>query len=351
RVWLSFERLNDPSVRGKRQLLYSIGSGRRGQSYLFVLDGFLFESPVNWYTNRHVWDMAPAYGNATQIPMSLPAFASCLHCHVSGMQPPVHGTENRYPTPPFSYSGVTCERCHGPGAAHVKGGAIVNPAKLDPAKRDAVCIQCHLEGKAAIERTGRHIYDFQPGQQLSDYISYFVFAGDQHSGIGAVSQFEALAQSACKKKSGNAMSCTSCHDPHSEPSAAERVSYYRQKCLACHGEKFGTAHHSKQPDCTACHMPSSLSTDVAHTEVTDHRILRRPLISPQLLQDAKTMPQLVPFPDSQKNNGNVRDLALAWQSLVNGGITAAAPEAERLLHSALEKSPNDPALLSALGFS
>ena len=352
KVWLSFERPNDPQVRGKRQLLYYIGSGRRGRSYLFAVDGFLFESPVNWYTNRHLWDMAPAYGSATQIPMNLPAFTSCLHCHVSGLQPPVKGTQNRYPVPPFSYSGVTCERCHGPGAAHAKGGAIVNPAKLDPARRDAVCMQCHLEGKAAIERPGRHIYDFRPGEALSDYVHYFVFA-DQQRGLGAVSQVEALAQSVCKKKSGDAMSCTSCHDPHFEPSAAERVAYYRRKCLACHA-KVGTKHHTGQPDCTACHMPSSLSTDVAHTEVTDHRILRRPPVSPEFLQDGNAqppLPRLVRFPDPQKTDEDARDLALAYESLVEGGMTAAAPEAERVLRSAVEKSPKDPTLLSALAYS
>ena len=353
KVWLSFERPNDATVRGKRELLYYIGSGRRGRTYLFAVDGFLFESPVNWYTDRQRWDMAPAFGNASEMPMNLPAFASCLQCHVSGMRPPFAGTENHYPSPPFSESGVTCERCHGPGAAHVNGGAIVNPAKLDAARRDAVCMQCHLEGKAAIERPGRHIYDFQPGEQLSDYIRYFVFADQQGGGLGAVSQFEALAQSACKKKSGDAMSCTSCHDPHREPSAAERVSYYRQKCLACHGGKFGSTHHADQPDCTSCHMPSSLSTDVAHTEVTDHRIRRRPEIAPQLLQDRSAqvnLPRLVPFP-SLKNDDDVRDLALAWESLVNSGMTAATQETERLLGSALEKSPGDPVLLSALGYS
>lgn len=351
KVWLSFERPNDSEVRGKRQLLYYIGSGRRGRSYLFDADDFLFESPVNWYTDRQVWDMAPAYGNASQIPMNLPAFTSCLHCHVSGLQPPVQGTQNRYPIPPFLRSGVTCERCHGPGSAHTKGGAIVNPAKLDPARRDAVCMQCHLEGKAAIERPGKHIYDFQPGEQLSDYIRYFVFAEQQGPSLGAVSQFEALAQSMCKKKSGDAMSCTSCHDPHYEPSAAERVSYYRRKCLACHGEKLATTHHTDQPGCVACHMPSSLSTDVAHTEVTDHRILKLPPIAPQFLKDVNTPPRLIRFPDSQHTDDDMRDLALAWESLVDGGMTAATPETERLLRSAVEKSPNDPALLSALAYS
>lgn len=351
KVWLSFERSNDATVRGKRELLYYIGSGRRGRSYLFAVDGFLFESPVNWYTDRQRWDMAPAFGNASEMPMNLPAFASCLHCHVSGMQPPFAGTENHYPSPPFSSSGVTCERCHGPGTAHAKGGAIVNPAKLDAGRRDAICMQCHLEGKAAIERPGRHVYDFQPGEQLSDYIRYFVFADQRGDGLGAVSQFEALAQSQCKKKSGDAMSCTSCHDPHREPSVAERVSFFRQKCLACHGAKFGTTHHPDQPDCTSCHMPSSLSTDVAHTEVTDHRIRRWPQIAPPRLQDMQgILPRLVPFP-SQKSDDDVRDLALAWESLVNSGMTAAAPEAERLLRSAADKTPNDPVLLSALGYS
>jgi Tfp pilus assembly protein PilF len=352
KAWLAFERPNDPSVRGTRELLYSIGSGRRGRSYLFATDGFLFESPVNWYSDRHVWDMAPAYGEATRIPLNLPAYSSCLHCHVSEMQPPIQGTQNRYPPPVFLHAGVTCERCHGPGAAHVKGGAVVNPAKLDPQRRDAICMQCHLEGKAAIEQPARHIYDFRPGQELSDYILYFVF-DEQRPGLGAVSQFEALAQSQCKKKSGDAMSCTSCHDPHSEPTAEKRVSYYRDKCLTCHGAKFGTTHHADKPDCTACHMPSSLSTDVAHTEVTDHRIPRRSAIAAQLLEDASSspaLPRLVSFP-AQKSEANGRDLALAWESLVNGGMTAASAQTDRLLRKALEQSPNDPALLSALGYA
>jgi len=52
RVWLSFDRPGYPEVRGTRELLYYIGSGRRGLTYLFETDGFLFESPVNWYANK-----------------------------------------------------------------------------------------------------------------------------------------------------------------------------------------------------------------------------------------------------------------------------------------------------------
>ncbi len=353
KVWLSFERAGDPSVRGKHELLYYIGEGRRGRTYLYSVDGFLFESPVNWYTDKHMWDMAPAYGDVREAPMNLPALTSCLDCHVSGIQPPIQGTENRYKMPVFAYSGVTCERCHGPGAAHVNGGAIINPMKLAADRRDAVCMQCHLEGNAAIERPGKHLYEFRPGDDLSEYIRYYVRADGGQPSLRATSQFEALAQSACKKKSGAAMSCMSCHDPHRPPSADERVAFYREKCLACHAG-LGTKHHANQPDCSSCHMPANLSSDVAHTEVTDHRIPRRPNTGPALV-DAQTqpppsLPRLVPFPDSPEAERDDRDMALAWASMAENGDAAVVKQAEQLLRKAVQESPKDAALLSSLGY-
>ncbi len=350
KVWLSFDRPGDPLVHGKRELLYYIGQGRRGRTYLFSVDGFVFEAPVNWYTDRHMWDMAPAYGDARQAPMNLPALTFCLDCHVSGIQPPITGTENRYKMPLFAYSGVTCERCHGPGAAHVKGGKIVNPAKLSAGRRDAVCMQCHLEANIAIERPGKHLYEFRPGDDLSDYVRYYIRTGEHAPGLRAASQFEALAQSVCKKKSGDAMSCMSCHDPHRSPPPEERVSFYRAKCLVCHAP-LATKHHANQPDCTSCHMPANLSSDVAHTEVTDHRIQRRPDTGPALVNARPaTMPQLVPFPDSTAAERDTRDLALAWASMAESGKDAAVKQAEQLLRKAVAESPDDAALLSSLGY-
>lgn len=350
RVWLSFERPGDPMVRGKRELLYYIGSGRRGMTYLFAVDGYLFESPVNWYGDRRVWDAAPAYQEARQIPMNLPAFTSCLRCHVSGMHQPVSGTENRYPSPAFTGAGVTCERCHGPGSSHVAGGPIVNPAKLSAERRDEVCMQCHLEGKVSIERSARHAYDYKPGDELFDYIRYFVLNSRSGASLGAVSQVEAFSQSKCKEKSGDAMSCTSCHDPHYEPQPVEKISYYRQKCLACHGVGFGAKHYPENPACTGCHMPASPSTDVAHTEVTDHRIPRHPKPSPNMPTSVETefSAQLVPFPSSEPSDA--RDRALAWQRLSERGVPTAVSEAEPLLQKALKEDPNDPDVLGALAY-
>ena len=353
RAWLSFDRDGRNPVHGKRELLYYLGSGRRGLTYLFADDGFLFESPINWYGGRQVWDMTPRYQSAGEVPLNLPAYTSCLHCHVSGFTPPLNGTENRYGTPLGTDSGIACERCHGPGAAHVKGGAMVNPAKLAPERRDAVCIQCHMEGRVSIERAGRHIYNYRPGDSLTDYIRYYVLA-DTPAKLGAVSQVEALAESTCKKVSGDKMSCTSCHDPHFSPSSEQRVAYFRGKCLACHGAQFGDRHHPEQRDCTSCHMTASPSKDVAHTEVTDHRIPRIPNLSPQLLPDtadaSRKEVRLVPFPDSPDAENDIRDLALAWEEFTDSVAKTSRSKVEELLRRSVAEFPNDAASLSALGY-
>jgi len=101
-------------------------------------------------------------------------------------------------------------------------------------------------------------------------------------------------------------------------------------------------------------MPANPSTDVAHTEVTDHRIPRRPTLGPPLENAHATslprVPRLVPFPASPAADHDLRDKALAWETLAEGGNEAAAAAAEKLLRQALAESPNDPALLSALGY-
>jgi hypothetical protein len=352
RAWLSFDRQGGNPLHGKRELLYYIGSGRRGLTYLFADDGFVFESPINWYGDMHIWDMTPAYQRTAEMPLNLPAHTGCLHCHVSGMRPPINGTENKYEMPLLTHSGVSCERCHGAGAEHTRGGPIVNPAKLSPDRRDAICMQCHMEGRVSIERPGKHVYEFRPGNSLNDYVRYYVLP-DVSSRLGAVSQVEALAQSACKQKSGSSMSCTSCHDPHSSPPAEERVSFFRGKCLACHSDSFGLKHHPEQKDCTACHMPATTSENIAHTEVTDHRIPRRAKVRMPLPDDAIPSPdklQLVPFPDSREAEDDLRDLALAWESLANTGTEAAKPRAEQLLRRSGAQFPSDAATLAALGY-
>ncbi len=346
RAWMSYERRRESGFRGRRELLYYIGSGVKGRTYLFSVDGFLFETPINWYSQEGQWNMAPAFTESRESPLSLPAVVDCVNCHSSGVQEPVAGTESKYNGRPFLNGGITCQRCHGGGDGHV------NPAKLSADRRDSICMQCHFEGTVAERQPGKQVYQFQPGERLSDYLHYFLLSGNDPQKPEALSQFEALSLSKCKRKSGDKMWCGSCHDPHAEPAPAEKAAYYRGKCVACHGEGFAAKHHPEKQGCTGCHMPELPSKDVAHTEGTDHRIRRYPNAEPLPRLEVRGTPgaPLVAFPERDAALATTRDFGLAWEALALRGVDGAPQKAEQYLQKALKERPEDPALLAAWGF-
>ncbi len=353
RVYLSYDRPQaEPGreLHGRQELIYFLGSGKRGRTYLFEQQGYWFESPINWYAKKQIWDMTPNYLTAKEMPLTLPADSSCLRCHASNVQPSLFDARNHYATVPFLHGGITCTACHGDPTAHIsaKGRApILNPGHLDPLRRDSVCLNCHLEGKVVVVRQGKSLPAFKPGDNIFDYALFFV--RDQESGAGgrATSQWEALLQSACKRASGDRLTCTTCHDPHGSPSPEERVQYFRQKCLSCHSQPvFATKHHPEEQDCAACHMPRSSTTDIAHEQVTDHRI-QLPGTSRRA---SEVSDRLVAVGGIQASD---RDLGLAYAQVAEHGDRHAAEQAISLLQSAERQEPagtSDHEVHTELGF-
>jgi len=222
---------------------------------------------------------------------------------------------------------------------------VVNPAKLAAPERDSICIVCHLEGTTNVERRGRSVLDFKPGENISSYLAYFSNSGEKENQRG-VSEIEQFLTSKCKRASGDGMSCMNCHDPHRSPAAAERSAFYRAKCLACHADaKFATAHYIQNQDCTSCHMPKNGAENLPHTAWTDHRILPTPEEGFAGLPTAAGKRELVPI---LPNNGDQRDLALAYYDLAVKGDASAQSKATTLLAAAAQSSPDDPAVLQAL---
>jgi tetratricopeptide (TPR) repeat protein len=371
-VWMSYERESE-KFRGQNELLYFLGSSRKGRRYLFSEQGFLFLTPILWYSREGRWGMTPGYVEAREIPMNLPALMGCMNCHSSGLQPPAAGTDDKFSGPPFLHGGVTCERCHGADVRHgdrkrgdansstvdsSSGGSsdvdstIVNPAKLPAERRDAICMECHFEGTVAVDQPGKHLYQFQAGERLSDYIHYFSLSGNQPETARALSPVEALSLSECKRRSGDKMWCGSCHDPHLEPPAEEKAAYYRGKCLSCHGEAFAAKHHPEKPDCAKCHMPTLPSSSVEHREETDHRILRYPntVPLPRLQVRGTEGAPLVPFPQREASEATTRDFALAWEALSQRNVEGAGQRADVYLRKAVKERGDDAVLLAALGF-
>src|SRR5262249_58372103 len=123
-------------------------------------------------------------------------------------------------------------------------------------------------------------FDFRPGLPLHLFLSEFVRPA-RYARTKFVGSVEQMQASRCfQKGTGQTrMGCTSCHDPHAVPAPRKKLSFYQGRCLQCHQDRGCTElparRKQKGDDCVACHMPPT-GSDVNHTTITDHRILRRP---------------------------------------------------------------------------
>ena len=324
---------------GAKQAEYSleaalaIGSGARGRSYLGVRDGTVWQSPVSWFSGKGVWDISPGYSSDAHF--QRPITAACLYCHADQVEPVPHSL-NRFKEPIFRIqSNIGCERCHGPGELHVAerfelpevdgiDTSIVHPKHLEFSLREAICQQCHLQGETRVVRRGRELFEFRPGLPLDAFVTVY----QRHSNLidygKSVGQFEQLSISKCFTASKGKMGCTSCHNPHEVPTAQARDTFFRGQCVNCHLKPQTQCNApfvdraSKADNCVTCHMSHAPSTTIAHTAVTDHRILRSPDAVPAF--QARPIPfgelPLIPF---------------------NKGMDAEPAEAERDLGIALAR--------------
>jgi len=354
-VWLRYDRPGDKNLHGEQKLDYFMGSGAHALTYLYSINGYWFEMPIAYYHEKSGYDMRPSMQSEKEMLLNLPQNFECIHCHVNSAQVEDPGTRNHFSGTPFLHGGIACEDCHGDSSAHVASGgkdAILDIAKLDPDRQVDICLLCHLEGDAGVVHRGRSLKDFKPGENLANYVSYFVRSNADASNRG-VTQVEGLYASTCKRVSGAKMSCITCHDPHSSPSPQERTAYFRSKCLSCHTDaKYATAHYSSQQDCTSCHMPKRQSPDLAHSIWTDHRILAQPESAAPASSPEKPSPQtteLIPVPGIPSSS-TPRDVALAYYRVATDGDESAAERAWPLLQDVVKADPSDSDALAALGF-
>ena len=163
---------------------------------------------------------------------------TCGGCHTTGWKetgkdgPHQDGLPGIYGT--WASPGVTCESCHGPGAAHAANPGTV---KLNVQPN---CDSCHVRGDVTkIDASGGLVRHHE--------------------------QYEDLLASPHR-----AMDCTSCHEPHL--GTRYGLGGYKgqaKTCNLCH-QKQATAKVAPQPhrECINCHMPyagkSAVSKTIAH---------------------------------------------------------------------------------------
>ena len=273
RPYLRRSLLDGQSVLEK-SIDFVIGSGNHSKTFVHRdPSGRLLELPVSWYADKGgYWSMSPGYDRRDHSDLRREVSDSCLFCH------------NGYPSESNAglASGIDCQRCHGPGEAHVsKRAAIVNPAKLSRERQLDVCMQCHLESASrtlpdAVRRFDRAIYSYRPGEPLSDYKLFFEFAdsASNENRITVNNSAYGLRQSKCFQKSAT-LTCSTCHDPHVALRGDAGQQHYTAACRSCHATT--TSHPAQTDNCASCHMQKRRTEDAVHVVMTDHRIRRKPL--------------------------------------------------------------------------
>ena len=176
KVWMSYER-EAPSwasdakpapadllpfnrLRGQQELLYFIGSGKRGRTYLFDQEGYWFESPINWYANKRLWDMTPNHLSDREMPLTLPVDPGCLHCHATGAASWLPDARNH------------CLNCHArTGADETSFAATHHPENLD-------CTACHMARASSSDIAYEQVTDHLIRKHLTPRLGTTPAAGE-----------------------------------------------------------------------------------------------------------------------------------------------------------------------------
>jgi len=250
---------------------YAFGSGDRGVTPVGHDEEEQFlEFRLSYYHEPVGWDVTSGHPVQSDLPariyrglrLTVDEVRRCMDCH--NTHP--HAILTR--TGPESFdSAIGCERCHGPGGNHLTAVAskkpdlaIARPTLVSGPPIVALCGDCHSPRTKDLK--------LSPGSPASIRFP-------------AVT----LTWSRCYSESGDALDCTTCHNPHQNAEASTR--WYESRCLECHSaagraanrppahgsDRAGPKSCPVRPasGCINCHMPK-VETPVAHTRFTDHFI-------------------------------------------------------------------------------
>ncbi len=279
------------------KISYIIGSGHHTNSHFTEENGYLYQAPITFYTQKGQWDLPPGFEGGHNTRFNRQIGMECISCHNS--LPTVDlKSENRYLQLPH---GISCERCHGPGQIHVaeksKGHlidtsryadyTIVNPRRLSWQRQIDICQRCHLQGNAVL-KPGKSFKDFKPGMVLSETFDQFSPEYEGGDKFIMAAHAERFQKSKCflssvkgdlaNEKVKVGFTCISCHNPHISVRKTN-TNKFNSTCKSCHStnEQIHCTENQKTIDmvannCIKCHMPSSGTADIPHVSVHDHYI-------------------------------------------------------------------------------
>lgn len=225
-----------------------IGSGRRGQSYLYWRKGLLFQLPVSYLVAPREWINSPGYEDArVHFDRLIPP--RCLECHSTYFRLESDRSGARYGS---DYTlGLSCRTCHVRTREHKE---LRNPARFSRERRIDACALCH----SGMREPKGPSFSYRPGEDLSQYLGPELDPAHARADVHG-NQVALLRASKCFQGSPE-MDCTTCHNVHKEERNLAELSH---KCTQCHTVEECKFHARAGPlaadNCVACHMPNQPS--------------------------------------------------------------------------------------------
>jgi len=252
-----------------------IGSGTKGQTYLYWNKTRLYQLPVSYWKASENWIHSPGYLN-NKVFFDRSVIPNCLECHTtfSKNHIPNDFNSNVFVKKEILF-GVDCESCHGPSAKHVNAH-IINP-KLKKAQHISdiktlsqqqqldACAKCH----SGLRKPLQMPFTFKTGDKLNDFLKPKYKQKDLETLDVHGNQYGLLTASQCFKKS-ESMNCSTCHNPHKNERGS--LKQFSEKCIGCHQDsgihKFKIEDQMKE-NCIDCHMPLLASSAITFKELDE----------------------------------------------------------------------------------
>lgn len=242
-------------------LHWAFGAGAQAYTPVGFRNGSYFEHRVSFYTTAgrpgrtmgHPGEASLSLESALGLVQNPETIYLCFNCHATGVKPGPDLTEMR--------AGVSCERCHGPGAAHL------NAAEAGRSRTELRRSVVALSGLTAGESVR-----FCAGCHQSPSLSPSTVASAVKDPLSIRFQPIGLTASSCFQKSGK-LSCVTCHNPHEN--VRKESEFYVARCVGCHEPATTVVRStacglSKRENCLPCHMQRRSPAE--YLSFTDHRI-------------------------------------------------------------------------------
>ena len=207
---------------------------------------------------------------------------TCAPCHTS--QEHFERGVFQAQTASFRESGINCEMCHGPSAAHVTAMSKGQPYQKEPSEAPvdfkriaapeyvAICSQCHMQSGQRTPEPGGAMNYSESGEKFYRILSSLPLVDYPRTAFYKDGRFrettfivESFVRSKCFREGG--ATCGNCHDPHPADAAKNLKSLKfaadpDRMCLGCHvqfqANPEAHTHHaatSEASRCVSCHMP------------------------------------------------------------------------------------------------